>query len=288
MVSLTLAFLATAFYVSAQNSISLFPIKFRLTINPGETYNDTITVINPSEEAIGVRVEVENLVGGEEGSIDLRDADVPYGLAAWVKIDRTSFVLQPQERRQIPFSITIPSNGEPGGYFGALLFRVVSAEKLQASGVGISGRVGSVILVEVPGEGFKTGVIELFDGPRFVSRGPASFSIKVKNTGNGHFDPTGVVKIEGLFIKEKEFAFEPRVVFPGYSRTYKVEWPFRYAFGPVKATAYVTIPDSGVQTQTISIFIFPWQEVGAVLGAILLLWFGVRGFKKRFKLVRVS
>lgn len=276
--------------VYAQTSISLFPIKFRIQIEAGDVFSDTVTVINPGNEAIGVQAEIENLVGGEEGAIDLSVAEVPYGLSAWISIDKSVFVLQPQERRQIPFSVQVPNNAVPAGYFGAILFRTVAVpgEAEAAGTVGISGRVGSVILVEVPGEGVQAGEITEFSGPKYLSRGPAEFILMVKNTGNSHFDPEGIVTVEGMFIKSRELSFEPRVIFPGFSRTFSVEWPFRYAFGPVTATAKVNIPGSGMQIETFSMFIFPWQETGVVVVVILVLWFGLRKLKKSFKLVRVK
>lgn len=275
---------------SAQVGISLFPIKFRVTIEPGKSYTDTITVINPNDFPIGVKPEVENISGGEEGSINLYEYDVPYGLMAWIQIDKTPFTLEAQERRQMPFSINIPLNGEPGGHYGAILFRGIPppAGPGAGSAVGISGRVGSVILVEVPGDVKEGGEIYEFKGPSYVSRGPVEFTFKVKNTGNTHFDPTGAIIINGLFVKETKVAFEPRVVFPGFSRTFKAAWPVKYAFGPIKATAEIEIPGVGKQLASISFFAFPWQEgAGAVL-ILLIIFFGIWFFKKKFKIVKID
>ena len=67
----------------------LFPIKFDITVAPGQTYSDTITVINPNNFPIGVQPEVENLAGGNQGSIDLVETNIPHGLSAWITINKS-------------------------------------------------------------------------------------------------------------------------------------------------------------------------------------------------------
>lgn len=274
---------------SAQVGISLFPIKFRIEVEAGKTYSDTITVINPNDFSIGVQPEVENLNVGDEGSIDLIDTDIPHGLTAWISINRTSFDLGPQEHRQIPFSVSVPINGEPGGHYGAILFRSMAPSGATESGVGISGRIGSVFLVDVPGETSKTGSISDFTGPTsFIARGPVDFSFKVNNTGNTHFDPEGKITLTGPFIGKVEVPFESRVVFPNHGRTFKASWPIRYVFGPITANLNINIPDSGAQSASLTFFIFPYQEATGIIAILLIIWFGSRFIKRKFKIVRVS
>ncbi len=275
--------------VSAQVGISLYPIKFRIEVEAGKTYSDTITVINPNDFSIGVKPEVENLNVGDEGSIHLIDTDIPHGLTTYISIDRTSFDLGPQERRQIPFSVSVPANGEPGGHYGAILFRSAAPSGATESGVGISGRIGSVFLVNVPGKTSKTGFISDFTGPAsFITRGPVDFSFKINNTGNTHFDPDSKITLTGLFIGKVEVPFESRVVFPGHDRTFKASWPIRYVFGPVTANLNTNIPDSGAQSASLTFFVFPWQEAAGIIVIFLIIWFSSRSIKKKFKIVRVG
>ncbi len=272
----------------AQVGISLYPIKFRVTIEPGNTYSDTVTVINPNDYPIGVQPEVENISGGDEGSVDLIETDIPHGISAWIQIDKTKFDLAPQERKQVHFTIAVPANGEPGGHYGAILFRDVPPEGGPASGVGISGRIGSVVLVEVPGKTSKTGELVSFTGPSYVDHGPVNMEFVVKNTGNTHFDPQGTITASGLLVGKTNISYEPRVVFPGRERTFKAIWDTKYLFGPITVTAAINMPDGGAQVKTFSFFAFPWQEASVVFGVLIVLWLFVRSFKKKFKIVRVK
>jgi hypothetical protein len=270
---------------NAQVGISLYPVKFNVTVAQGESYADTITVINPNDFSIGVHPEVENIAGGDEGSIDLIDMEIPHGISSWVSIDRTEFTLGPQERRQIPFTVNVPANAEPGGHYGSILFRGISGPN---GGVGISGRVGTVMLIEVPGATVKTGKIDSFTGPAsYVSHGPFSFTAKLENTGNTHFNPESSISIKGPFYPEKSVAIEPRIVFPGHTRTFEAQVAGRYAFGPLTATLTSSMP-GGAVTKTITFFAFPWQEALAVVAFGLLVWFGLGNLKKKFRIVRVK
>lgn len=273
----------------AQVGISLFPIKFDLTVTPGQTYSDTVTVINPNSFPIGVQPEVENVAGGNQGSIDLVETEIPHGLSAWISLDKTVFTLAPQEQKQIPFSITVPANGEPGGHYGAILFRGLSAATGTPAGVGISGRVGSVILVNVPGATTQGGTISSFTGPgSYVSHGPVSFTFIVNNTGNTHFSPQGQITLKGPLFPSATIPFTSGIVFPGFNRSFTATWNGFYAFGPMTANLSLTMPDGSVQTKSISFFMFPWQETAGILLILIIVIFIFMTFKKNFKLVRVK
>ncbi|HUC01598.1 MAG TPA: DUF916 domain-containing protein [Candidatus Paceibacterota bacterium] len=275
----------------AQVGISLFPIKFDVTVAPGQTYSDTVTVINPNDFPIGVQPEVENIAGGNQGSIDLTDTDIPHGLSAWISLNMSEFTLAPQEQLQVPFTITVPANGEPGGHYGAILFRGLSATSTaSSSGVGISGRVGTVILLNVPGDSYATGDIASFAGPAsYVSHGPFNFSFTVNNTGNTHFTPQGQITLSGPLFGSTAIPFTPGIVFPGYDRTFTASWPGRYAFGPMTATLSLTIPDdTSTITQTITFFAFPWQETLVIVVVLIVLYIIFRTWRKNFKIVRVK
>ncbi len=279
-------------FASADVSISLYPVSFRIQADPGTTWNGTITVTNPNSSQLGVQPEKENLGGGAEGSIQLLGADAnSYGLASWIKINANPSLLQPGEKKDFPFSIHVPSNATPGGHYAAVLFRAIPPEQAggaAANGVGVSGRVGSVVLLEVSGDVKRSATLETVDAPQFLSHGPFTVTLKIGNTGNSYFNPGGAVTFQNLLWKQ-DVSWDPRVVFPGFDRTFTATWDRRYAVGPVFATVLAKMPDGTViGQQTVVIWSFPWQESLIGAGALVLIWLGIREFKKRFKIVPVG
>lgn len=289
---LAIGFFADKPFASAQVSISLYPVSFKLALDPGDTFTGEVTVVNPNDFPLGVRPEKENLGGGVEGSITLigEDREMPFGLSSWIYLDTAEFTLEPKGKKTVPFTITVPPDGTPGGHYAAVLFRGIPPKTGSGgqSGVGIAGRVGSVILVEVSGDIERAGGISSIEAPKFLSRGPLELAFKVQNSGNVHFYPEGRVEISG-FLQKAELSWEPRVVFPGFDRTFKVQWDKKYLFGPIKATVFARLPeglDLGIQSALI--WAWPWQESAVALGVLLVLVLGIRLFKKKFKIVKVE
>ena len=279
-------------FASADVSISLYPVSFRIQADPGTTWNGTITVTNPNATQLGVQPEKENLGGGAEGSIQLLGEDAnSQGLASWIQIDSKPSLLQPGQKKDFQFSIHVPFNATPGGHYAAVLFRAIPPDQAggaAGSGVGVSGRVGSVVLLEVSGAVKRSAVLESADAPTFLSHGPFSVTIKINNTGNSYFNPEGAVTFQNLFWKQ-DVSWDPRVVFPGFDRTFTATWDQRYAIGPVFATVLAKMPDGSViGTQTLVIWAFPWQESLIGGAALVVLLLGIREFKKRFKIVAVG
>ncbi|KKU11043.1 MAG: hypothetical protein UX65_C0002G0035 [Parcubacteria group bacterium GW2011_GWB1_46_8] len=278
-------------YAFAQISITLYPTSFRVQIDPGKTWEGTVTVVNPNSDRLGVKVEKENLSGGAEGSIELMGEETnQIGLASWISVDRMSDTLNPNEKKEFYVSISVPSNAPPGGHYAALLFRGISSDTIDGNrtGVGIGGRVGTVILVEVSGEVQKSGSVVSVEANKFQSHGPIDVAFKVKNTGNSYFSPEGKIVFKNLW-RTYEGTWEPRVVFPGFDRTFKSSWAGKYFVGPVRATVFASIPGLGeLPVEEVVVWVFPWQEVSIGIGILLVIWLGMRIGFRNFKIVRVS
>ncbi len=277
---------------SAQLSISIYPLSFKAQVNPGDTWNGSVTVINPNDYPISVRPERENLVGGAEGEVSLiGETDQNYGLASWIKYSsEKDFVLAAGERRKIDFVMNVPKNAQPGGHYGAVLFRGTEINKKPSgeSGLGVAGRVGSVMLFEVSGDVQKTGEIFSVETKKFIAHGPVDLTFKVKNTGNTFFLPEGKVEFKH-FWKKFETTWEPRVVFPGYDRTFKTTLDKKYLFGPVKATVLAKMSDGADLTPiSVTVWAWPWKETLILLGIIAVLWLLKIWLLKNFKIVKIE
>jgi len=277
---------------SAQLSISIYPLSFKAYVNPGDTWRGSVTVINSNDFPISVSPERENLVGGAEGEIILTgEKEQDYGLASWIKYDSLEdVVLVAGERKQINFEMKIPQNAQPGGHYGAVLFRGTELNKAisQESGLGIAGRVGAVMLFEVSGDVKKTGEISSIIAPKFIDRGPLDFSFKIKNTGNTFFLPEGKVEFKNFWNK-LENTWEPRVVFPGFERTFKTSLDKKYLFGPIKATVLAKMSDGADLTPvSVTIWAWPWKETLIFLIIIFSLWLIKLWLLRNFKLVKIE
>lgn len=276
----------------AQLSISAHPLIIQQKVDPATTWSGSATVTNPNKFPIQVRPEKENLSGGVEGQIQLTgETDQPFGLASWIVFDSSStFSVEPYGKHTVNFKVNIPANATPGGHYGAVLFRGINATSTTTgAGLGISGRVGTVMLFEVSGDVKKTGSITSVNFPTFISHGPINISFKIQNGGNTFFSPEGAVTFENLWNKYIG-TWEPRVVFPGFDRTFKTSWDTKYLFGPVKVTIDAKMKDGGVSlgSKSFIIWAFPWQEACILIGSLLLICLFIKWFKMKYKIIKVE
>ena len=286
---LALAAFAVATPALAQVSISLFPVSFRYDIPRGSSQTGVITVTNPSETPLSLSVETENFTGGDGGTVEYAPDGAKYGLLSWITIDKTPFVLGPGQKREVSFTVDVPENAEVGGHYGTVLFRA-APEAVEGGGseLGISGRVGSIILVSVPGNVKKGGELSKISAPTFLQYGPLTLNATYKNTGSVHYVTKGNVTFTGIFGK-KVVPFDEKTILPDVTRddisaTLDKTW----LIGPVFMKAELESGDGAVTTMSATTFAFPVIPGVATLLVLAAIFFGIRFVKTRFKIVRAE
>lgn len=281
--------IAPAAAARAQVSVSLYPVSFRYDIPRGSSQTGVITVSNPSETAISLQVETENFSGGEGGTVEFAPEGAKYGLLSWMSVDRTPFVLGPGQKKEVPFTISVPENAEVGGHYGTILFRASSADVGGGGGssIGISGRVGSIILVSVPGDAKRSGELVGVSAPGFIQYGPLTVNASYKNTGSVHYVTKGTATFKGIF-GSRTVAFDEKTILPDVQRDTSATLDKTWLIGPVFTTATLEAGDGTKQTMSATTFAFPVIPGVVTILVILGIAFLVRTIKTKFKLVRVD
>ena len=270
-------------------AIKISPITFKYKIDKDQTQKGVISVINPNDFSIEVESEVEDfLMENEEGVPKF----LPQGagkttLASWVSVSLDKFSLAAQETKEVSFTISVPSDAEPGGHYAAIFFKTIPGTEDSKTQLGVSTRVGALTLVSVPGNVSQGGEIVEFATPRFVGKGPIDVLARFKNTGTVHYQLGGTVKICNWFGKEvAKIDLPEHIVLPDSIRRFEAKWETNYLFG--KYTAKLEMTDGAGKAHSIdkSFFAFPWKEGLIVLGAVLLLLAILMCAKKKFKIVK--
>jgi hypothetical protein len=178
-------------------------------------------------------------------------------------------------------------NAVPGGHFAVIFFNATdqSSSTLNGSGVGILPRIGSLVMVAVPGDISKAGLIKSFNGPKFLQRGPVQFQVVFENTGSVHYQPTGAVTMKNLFGKVvAKGDVDGLFVFPKTSRTMKALVPGgQYYWGPYTAELNIKDGAGTAYTASVRVWAWPWRITVIPLVGLVLLIIGFSQFKRRFK-----
>jgi len=266
--------------------LTISPLNFEFTANPGDVLENKIKVSNPTDSVISVEMEAEDFSPtGESGHVIVEEMeDITYSLKRWVKATPTNFTLKPDEQKAITFTINVPKNAEPGGKYGSLLASVSGVKGPGMPGFSIIQKVGALILLSVSGRTEEKIEVEEFSAPRFSEFGPINFKIRFENKGTVHVRPRGFVTVTNIFgDKLADVEFSQNNVIPGAIRKIEAKWNERWLLG-IRYQATL-VGSYGSQNESISavttFWAFPWKiGLGILIVLVLIIYFVVRTRRK--------
>ena len=160
-----------------------------------EAKNFSTTVKNMGDSSINIVIIPAGLKVGPEGGVITQESKEELKVAAKIFCpEPASFVLAPQESREVIISVTPPKDAE-GGIYGTILV-VSEPPKLEGSGVINVARIAIPILFTLPGPSKKTGKVVEIDAAQEEIGAPIEIKVMLRDTGNVHFHVTGNTFIE--------------------------------------------------------------------------------------------
>lgn len=280
-------------------ALEIAPPVLNLTADPGQTIKTQISLRDISSGKLVVTAQVNDFVAsGEDGTpkILLDDSEPnPYSMKNWIT-SLPSFTLSPRQIQNLPLTIKVPVNASPGGYYGVIRFTGTPPD-IKETGVSLSASLGSLILLRVNGAvAEKLNVAEFSvnnggeSGSLFEST-PIKFVERLKNDGNIHEQPTGLVTIKDMFGKKLATLTvnaPPRNILPHSIR--KFEQPLdttvignKQLFGRYTAEMSVTYgTNKQVVTSSLSFWIIPYRLIAAAIIALIVGFIVLRAAIKRY------
>ncbi len=301
VIGATLAMLAP---LVPANALTLSPPYIDYRLNPGDTSLDVLKVYNEDIFPMTFNVQVMNfthIANEEMGSPEFYPATEKRdgtGMASWItstSIGKT-FTVQPKERLNIPFTITVPKGAQPGAHYGAILLASGDA-KPAGNAVGVNSKLGELIFVTVSGDVDERGRITEFgfkEKKLWYNYRPVDFFLRFENDGNTNIRPAGNVFIKNWYGRQvaavkvnEQFGS----VLPKSVRRFEFGWSNgknsektdflseltkearNFGFGKYKATLFLNY---GAKNQILSeertFYVWPWRIMVIVgVGVVVLL-----------------
>lgn len=182
------------------HALTISPVRVDVQGDPGQTLRGELEMLNEQGEAKVFFSSFENFEpAGDTGSpkfIGAKD-----GLATWMQTEN-SVSIGVGEKKIIPYTITIPNDAEPGGYFAAIFWGGQDPETQIAGEVAIGGKLGVLILLRVRGDIVESAGISEYGtqgGSRFFSTTPIVFSYRFANQGGDRVVPLGDIVVKNTF-----------------------------------------------------------------------------------------
>ena len=152
--SIVAASLGTSQPAIAQVSAEATPLRVEIPAAPGASHTQSVTVMNPGTQRVRVRATLTDWFLSKEGSPQFQEPQEgrPYAAASWVRFAPPEFVLEPGKQGIVRFTLTVPTDAQPGGYRTGLLFEYIPDEPeavAKSRSVIFRSRIATLIYVHV-------------------------------------------------------------------------------------------------------------------------------------------
>jgi len=237
------------------------PLRQYLSVDAGHGTQSSFSVANLTSNPLSVSLSVEQF------SVTDYTYDYTFHAPAnnWLHIDQSVVILQPNQTRDISYSLDVPARSAPGGYYYTLL-----ASANLASG-GVSSTLQAADLAYVTVNGKLSTVSHLEDSSiQLISFGRTiPFRLRPINTGNVYSFVYIGGQLHGLFTKPAETS-SAHVLLPGKVRSLSGSIPSPALPGIYRATyGYKTASNWVVQQSRWVVYIPPWSVAFVLAIAIL-------------------
>ncbi len=225
---------ASGSVASAQSSvgslnITTMPLPVSLTVKPGQVASTKLRVKNNGVSIESLSVGLMKFAAyGEEGKPALQDREAKDDYFDWVTFSRKQLEISPGEWGEVDMSIAVPATAAFGYYYAVTFTRANSSSSKPDQSTKVNGGTATLVLVDVDSGGAKRSLelVQFGVDKRVYEFLPASFYVRLKNTGNIHVVPTGTIYISkgGEQLAAVPLNQTSGNVLPGSVRRFVVEW----------------------------------------------------------------
>jgi hypothetical protein len=190
---------------TAGSGLRISPTRTELSLVPGDSREIIQTVKNVTQSPVTVQPVLNDFesdgVTGEPRLVGDPNNVSAYSLREFITIPE-KFDLAANEEKEVLVTVNVPESASPGAYFGTVLYRATPQGSSGDGQVALIASVGSLILLEVPGDIVEK--IQINDISAYLSgkagslftKIPDQVGIEIENLGNGFSQPFGKVAVK--------------------------------------------------------------------------------------------
>lgn len=245
---LALAALSAASPAGAQVFAQAAPVRYSLTVPPGETLAREVAISNLGSSPVEVHVRLSDWEMSEAGDVGFRPlGSTPASLDGCVRFAPREFSLGPGESRRVRLALAFPAQG-PASRWGVLLSEVRPASPAATLGHHTVAELGTTLLLSrMPASEIRAEATDMVVTP--LGDDSLSISVRITNAGQRHAWVGGEVAIaDSLGVRVAGGALPGGAMLPGRSRDLTWRGPVSLVPGNYTAAATVDLglPDLAV------------------------------------------
>jgi P pilus assembly chaperone PapD len=241
---------------AAQILAQVTPVKYNLTVKPGEPISRDVQVSNMGDAPVIVRVRLSDWKLNDLGELSLAPlGSTPTSVQGLVRFEPTEFSLAAGEVGLIHVTLQLPADG-PATRWGVLLSEIRPASpKPQNLGPRAVAELGTTLyLSRIAPEVIHPELTGMDVIP--TGRDSIEVSVRMRNTGERHYYVTGEIALtDSTGASVASGTFGTGVVLPGGKRNFT--WTCTPALKPGRYTVTATL-DSGEPELMVGEASFRW------------------------------
>lgn len=227
-------FFVNPFTVFAQTAGDLrlvtSPLPINLSVEPGTRVSTPIRVKNDGDatERLGISL-MKFRAYGENGAPQLMEPEPGDESVSWVGFSEKEFSIVPGEWKTITATFDVPSTAAFGYYYAVVFSRAGGAVAVKPGETALTGGTAVLVLLDAAVKDAKrqAEIVEFSADRKWYEFLPATFTVRLKNTGNVHIAPRG-----NLFVGREgknnadflEVNLEKGNILPDSFREFEVKW----------------------------------------------------------------
>jgi hypothetical protein len=184
----------------SQAAVGVVPPSQLVTAQPGEQIDGVITINNPNDTPITVRIYLADWnYNAEETQTFYEPGSLSASASPWITFSPSILTLEGQESTEVRYTAEVPINASPGTHWSMLFVEGENPNPAPGDRLAtFKVRVGHTIYVNVPPlerDGMITGI---FGVPPDDANTPYRFAIQYANTGNAAYAVEGVMELRDI------------------------------------------------------------------------------------------
>lgn len=201
------------------------------TIPRGGVAHGTIELENQEETPAVLEIYLQDweyLEGGSGDKLFSAPGASPWSASGWISFYPQKLELPARGKGVVEYTIRVPAEAGAGGRYAVMFFESKvgrAPENQQGVSVLYTGRLGSLIEVQVAGTVERGGEIGAVTVGAFTADAPLTLGYTFRNTGNIALRPKAsfnIIDAAGRYFGRGEF--KPLYTFPGRSGSTTTEW----------------------------------------------------------------
>jgi hypothetical protein len=257
---------------SASKGLLITPVRQFLSVDAGKSAQGSLTVANHTGSPLAITVSVKQF--------SVADYTYAYTFQTpannWLRTGLTTADLQPDETRNVPYSISPPAGSAPGGRYYTLL----ASATLTSQGITSTIQAADQLYVTVNGRLTTVSHLQSSSISRLVFGRTIPFSLQPINTGNTYSFVYVSGQLHGLLVKPPQTS-SAHILIPGKVRDLSGSIASPVLPGVYHATyGYKTTAGWVIQQTAWIVYVPPWS-IAFVLAVLLIAGKFLPGRSKR-------